>query len=148
LASKRSDVRATAEYPDLVNDQQPIGEDAALERLRELVLAQGGSHGPDAHLAGPPDRETFLQRTAGLLTGCIIDCRLHSTHVFLNHAQMDPESVQVDFEWACNLEQPNGGFNFGESYLIFVQSGRVCALIEFAFEVSQSPVESLDTTDV
>ena len=61
---------------------------------------------------------------------------------------MDPESVQVDFEWACNLEQPNGGFNFGESCLIFVQSGRVCALIEFAFEVSQSPVQSLDTTDV
>src|SRR2546430_17704261 len=46
--------------------------------------------------------KSFLQRTAGLLTGRIIDCRSHSTHVFLNHAQMDPGSVQVDFEWACN----------------------------------------------
>src|SRR6266567_3976383 len=69
------------------------------------------------HLTARPSK-SFLQRTAGLLTGCIIDCCSHSTHVFLNHAQMDPESVQVDFEWACNLEQPNGGFNFGESCLI------------------------------
>jgi hypothetical protein len=29
---------------------------------------------------------------------------LQSIDVFLNHAQMDPESLQVDFEWACNLE--------------------------------------------
>ena len=69
------------------------------------------------HLTARPSK-SFLQRTAGLLTGCINDCRSHSTHVFLNHAQMDPESVQVDFEWACNLEQPNGGFNSGESCLM------------------------------
>ena len=28
---------------------------------------------------------------------------LHSTNVFLNHVQMDPETVQIDFEWARNL---------------------------------------------
>jgi hypothetical protein len=30
--------------------------------------------------------------------------RSHSTNIFLNHAQMDSESLQIDFEWACNLE--------------------------------------------
>jgi hypothetical protein len=29
---------------------------------------------------------------------------LQSIDFFLSHAQMDPESLQVDFEWACNLE--------------------------------------------
>jgi hypothetical protein len=49
---------------------------------------------------------------------------------------MDPESLQIDFEWACNLERSHGGFNFGESYLILDDAGPVCALIEFAFEIS------------
>src|SRR5436853_473218 len=91
------------------------------------------------HLTARPSK-SFLQCTAGLLTGRIIDCRSHSTHVFLNHAQMDSKSVQVDFEWACALEQPNGEFNFSDSCLTLDDSGSVCALIEFAFEVSQSPV--------
>ena len=34
----------------------------------------------------------------------ILRAELQSIDVFLNHAQMDPESLQVDFEWACNLE--------------------------------------------
>src|SRR2546430_14004920 len=57
-------------YRDLINDQQPIGEDAALERPRELVLAQDGGHGPDAHLARPGDRETveILPATHGRTT--------------------------------------------------------------------------------
>ena len=63
-------------------------------------------------------------------------CRSHSTNVFLNHAQMDPESLQIDLEWACNLEQPHGRFNFGDSCLILGKSGLVCALSEFAFEIS------------
>jgi hypothetical protein len=29
---------------------------------------------------------------------------LQSIDFFLSHAQMDSESLQVDFEWACNLE--------------------------------------------
>jgi hypothetical protein len=30
--------------------------------------------------------------------------RSHSTNIFLNHAQMDSETLQIDFEWACNLK--------------------------------------------
>src|SRR6266511_2327192 len=62
--------------------------------------------------------------------------RSHSTNVFLNHAQMDSESLQIDFEWACNLEQPHGRFNFGDSCLILDESASVCALRAFAFDVS------------
>jgi hypothetical protein len=36
---------------------------------------------------------------------------------------MDPETVQIDFEWARNLEHPHGGFNFCESYLILAKPG-------------------------
>ena len=49
---------------------------------------------------------------------------------------MDPESLQIDFEWACNLEQPHGRFNFRDSCLILDQSGSVRALRKFAFEIS------------
>ena len=34
--------------------------------------------------------------------------RFQSAEVFLNHTQMDPEPVQVDFECACNLERAYG----------------------------------------
>jgi hypothetical protein len=46
-----------------------------------------------------------LVRTTGR-TPSIYRC--HSTNVFLNHAQMDPETVQIDFEWARNLESAFG----------------------------------------
>jgi hypothetical protein len=36
---------------------------------------------------------------------------LATAKVFLNQAQMSPESLQIDFEWACNFEQPHGRFN-------------------------------------
>jgi hypothetical protein len=49
---------------------------------------------------------------------------------------MDPETVQIDFEWARNFEQPHGGFNFSDSRLILQESGLVCALGKFAFELS------------
>jgi len=55
---------------------------------------------------------------------------------FLNHAQMDPESLQIDFEWARNLEQPHGRFNFSDSSLIFNESMPLRAPSEFTFEVS------------
>lgn len=61
---------------------------------------------------------------------------------------MDPESVQVDFEWACNLEKPHGGFNFGESCLILAKTAPVGALGEFAFKVSESAVQPIDTMNV
>jgi hypothetical protein len=82
-------------------------------------------------------RSSPEQRTAGPLTGCNASIyRSHSTNIFLNHAQMDSESLQIDFEWACNLEQPHGRFNFGDSCLILDESASVCALSEFAFDVS------------
>ena len=58
------------------------------------------------------------------------------TKVFLNHTQMDPEPLQIDFERACNLKQAYSRFDFGDSCLIFEKSGPVCALGELAFEVS------------
>jgi hypothetical protein len=82
-------------------------------------------------------RSSPEQRTAGPLTGRNTSIyRSHSTNIFLNHAQMDSESLQIDFEWACNLEQPHGRFNFGDSCLILDESASVCALSEFAFDVS------------
>jgi hypothetical protein len=74
--------------------------------------------------------------------------RSHSTNVFLYHAQMDRETVQFDFEWARNLEQPYGGFNFGESCLTLAKTAPVGALGEFAFKVSESAVQLVDTMDV
>src|SRR5215467_2054839 len=70
--------------------------------------------------------------------------RCHSTNVFLNHAQMEPETVQIDFEWARNLEHPHGGFNFCESCLILAKPGPVGAVSEFAFKISQSSVQLVD----
>ena len=62
-------------------------------------------------------------------------CGPHSTNVFLNHAQVDPESLQIDFEGARNLERPHNRFNFGDASLIFNESKPLRALSEFAFEV-------------
>lgn len=53
----------------------------------------------------------------------------------MHHAQMDLESLQIEFEWASNLEQPHGGFNFGELCLILDEAAPAGALSEFAFEV-------------
>jgi hypothetical protein len=59
-----------------------------------------------------------------------------SINVFLNDAQMDHETVQFDFEWARNLEQPYDGFDFGDSRLTFDDSGSVGTLSNFALKVS------------
>ena len=44
--------------------------------------------------------------------GCIYSIvgvfRFQSAEVFLNHTQMDPKPMQVDFECACNLERAYG----------------------------------------
>jgi hypothetical protein len=61
---------------------------------------------------------------------------------------MNPETVQIDFEWARNLEHPHGGFNFCESRLILAKPGPVGAMSEFAFKVSQSSVQLFDTMNV
>src|SRR2546422_1348246 len=68
--------------------------------------------------------------------------------VFLDHAQMEPQQLQIDLERATNLEQTHFGLNFGDSCLILDESGLVCAAIEFAFEFSQSAVQLRDSTDV
>jgi hypothetical protein len=49
---------------------------------------------------------------------------------------MDPEALQIDFEWACNVQRPHGRFNFGDPRLIRDQSGSVRALNKLAFEIS------------
>jgi hypothetical protein len=54
---------------------------------------------------------------------------------------MDPETVQIDFEWACNLEYPHGGFDFCQSRLILAKPGSVGAVGELAFKISQSSVQ-------
>jgi hypothetical protein len=61
---------------------------------------------------------------------------------------MDPEAVQIGLEGARNLEQPHGGFNFSNSRLMHYEAGPVCALNELAFEISQSAVPFVDTTNV
>jgi len=38
---------------------------------------------------------------------------------------MDLESLQIEFEWASNLEQPHGGFNFGELCLILDEAADI-----------------------
>jgi hypothetical protein len=63
--------------------------------------------------------------------------RSHSTNFFLNHAQMNPETVQIDFGWARNLEHPHGGFNFFESCLILVKPGSVGAVSELLDAVGE-----------
>ena len=49
---------------------------------------------------------------------------------------MDSESLQIDFEWACNFERPHGSFNFGDSRLIRGHLGSVRALNKLDFEIS------------
>jgi hypothetical protein len=123
----------------------------AILRLEDERRGEVNSRGQDqsAHLPGTKideqspcqpsgsTRSSPEQRTTGPLTGCNTSIyRSHSTNIFLNHAQMDSESLQVDFEWACNLEQPHSRFNFDDSCLILDESASVYALSEFAFDVS------------
>jgi hypothetical protein len=61
---------------------------------------------------------------------------------------MDPETVQIDFEWARNLERPHGGFNFRESCLILAKPGPVGTVSEFAFKISQNSVQLVDAMNV
>src|SRR6516165_3033185 len=61
---------------------------------------------------------------------------------------MNPKTVQIDFEWARNLEHPHGGFNFCKSCLILAQPGPVGAVSEFAFKISQSSVQLVDAMEV
>jgi hypothetical protein len=61
---------------------------------------------------------------------------------------MNPKTVQIDFEWARNLEHPHGGFNFCESCLILAKPGPVGAVSEFAFKISQSSVQLVDAMEV
>ena len=74
--------------------------------------------------------------------------RCHSTNLFLNHAQMNPKTVQIDFEWPRNLERPHGGFNFCESRLILAKPGPAGAVSEFAFKISQSSVQLVDAMKI
>src|SRR5262249_58034317 len=61
---------------------------------------------------------------------------------------MDPETVQIHFEWARNLEHPHGGFNSCESCLILAKPGPVGAVSVFAFKICQSSVQLVDAVNV
>ena len=61
---------------------------------------------------------------------------------------MDPETVQIHFERARNLEHPHGRFNFCESCLILAKPGPAAAVSEFAFKISQSSVQAVDAMNV
>src|SRR5262245_4208725 len=61
---------------------------------------------------------------------------------------MNPKTVQIDFEWARNLEHPHGGFNFRESRLILAKPGPVGAVSEFAFKIPQCSVQLVDAMEV
>jgi hypothetical protein len=105
----------------------------------DTVTSHGGDPTPAPLSTGvglATSSKFFMQRTATPLT-CSPSIYLpHSTNFFLDHAQVDPESLQIDLEWACNLEQSHGRFNFDDSFLIVDQSGSICALSEFTFELS------------
>src|SRR5262249_40645572 len=90
----------------------------------------------------------FTRRPSRWMKNSTLIYRCHSTNVFLNHAQMDPETVQIDFEWARNLEHPHGGFNFCESCLILAKLGSVGAVSEVAFKISPSSVQLVDAMNV
>ena len=77
----------------------------------------------------PPD-SSVVGVAIGFLAG-------HSLDVFLNHAQMDPESLPIDFEWPGNPERPDGRFDCGDSRLIFRDSRVARALGQFGFELSR-----------
>src|SRR5262245_27531360 len=55
---------------------------------------------------------------------------------------MNPETAQIDFGWARNLEHPHGGFNFFESCLILVKPGSVGAVSELLDAVGHAPAGS------
>jgi hypothetical protein len=116
--------------------RQSHGEHRALARLaRHGHIARRRSDTSALKHRGRPGHESskfFMQRTA---TTDLFTINL-SPPFFLNHAQVDPESLQIDLEWACNLEQSHGRFNFDDSFLIVDQSGSICALSEFTFELS------------
>src|SRR5262245_42061827 len=61
---------------------------------------------------------------------------------------MNPETLQIQFEWARNLEHPHGGFNYCESGLIIAKPGPVGAVSEFAFKICQSSVQLVDAVNV
>jgi hypothetical protein len=71
-----------------------------------------------------------------------------SIKVFLNHAQMDHETVHIDFKRARNLEPPHSRFDFGGAGLNLGNSRPVGALRKLAFKVSESAVELIDTTNI
>ena len=61
---------------------------------------------------------------------------------------MDPETVQINFERARNLEHPHGRFNFCQPCLILAKPTLVGGMSQFAFKISQSSVQLVDSTNV
>src|SRR5215204_210585 len=58
------------------------------------------------------------------------------------------ESMQIDFECTRNPEHTHIRFNFFNSLLILIQSGCVCALCKFSFQISEGPVQLIYATNI
>jgi hypothetical protein len=65
----------------------------------------------------------------------------------LDHAQVDPEPMQVELERRSNFQRAHGGFDLGEPSLMLGKLSVVFPLRELALEPSQRPVQSDDTTN-
>jgi hypothetical protein len=69
----------------------------------------------------------------------------HSTYMVLDHAQVDPEPMQVDLERRSNLQRAHDGFDLGEPSLMLGQLSFVLALRELALSrraaAAPSPVQ-------
>ena len=71
----------------------------------------------------------------------------HSTYMVLDHAQVDPEPMQVDLERRSNLQCADRRFDLGEPSLMLGKLSFTLALRELALEPAQRPVQSHDTTN-
>jgi hypothetical protein len=58
---------------------------------------------------------------------------------------LNPQSLEIDLEWACNFEQAHSRF---DSYSILVVTGPVRVLSEFALKLPRSSAQLVDTTNV
>src|SRR5262245_29225885 len=57
---------------------------------------------------------------------------------------MDPQSMQVDFEGAADLERVYGGFDFGNDHLVTGEWGAVPAARQLALDLAELPVQPVD----
>src|SRR6516162_4981115 len=72
---------------------------------------------------------------------------LNSTYILLDHAQVNPEPMEVDLKRGSNLQCAHGGLDLGEPGPMLGQQRFVLALRDLALEPAQRPMQSDDTTN-